>query len=171
MENKDTLYDITAELQTLLDGGFTADFVDEDGLIDEAGIEARIDELQLSFDEKVDGIASYIKSQRKLAEDIREEAKALIERAKAKEARIDRLQEYTLNCMRLVGKTRFESARNVVTLRKSMTVQVDETIIPKEYLRETVKVEPDKKAIKEALKDGKEIVGAFLVEKENVQIK
>lgn len=58
-----------------------------------------------------------------------------------------------------------------VSTRTSTQVQVDDGFDVSEYMRETITREPDKMAIKEALKSGKEIDGAWLVEKENIQIK
>lgn len=57
-----------------------------------------------------------------------------------------------------------------VSTRASTQVYVEDGFDVDGYMRETVTREPDKMAIKNALKSGKEIDGAWLVTKENISI-
>lgn len=58
-----------------------------------------------------------------------------------------------------------------VSTRTSTSVRVEDGFDVAEYMRETVIREPDKIALKEALKSGKDIDGAYLVTSENIQIR
>jgi len=59
-----------------------------------------------------------------------------------------------------------------LSFRKSESVEItDIKMIPDEYKRVKITSEPDKVFIKQALKDGKIVEGARLVEKDNLQIK
>ena len=71
-----------------------------------------------------------------------------------------------------MNRRKFETPKNAISFRKSLeVVPYDETLIPKEFMREKITYEPDKKAIKEAIQDGEIIEGARLEEKLNIQIK
>ena len=59
-----------------------------------------------------------------------------------------------------------------ISFRESERLEVDdESKIPDEYIRVTVKKEPDKTAIKKAIKDGREIDGVHLQRYKNIQVK
>ncbi|MBM6697109.1 siphovirus Gp157 family protein, partial [Bifidobacterium pullorum subsp. saeculare] len=47
----------------------------------------------------------------------------------------------------------------------------DSAQLPRDYMRETVKVEPDKTLIKKAIKDGFDVPGAKLVQKDRLVLK
>ena len=60
------------------------------------------------------------------------------------------------------------------SFRKSESVNIDSFVFDtnnEEFNRTTIKVEPDKTAIKKALKDGVEVMGASLESKLNLQVK
>ena len=65
----------------------------------------------------------------------------------------------------------FKTARVALSFRKSSEVQIDDIEeLSDEYLRYKAP-EPDKAAIKAAINEGKEVAGARLVSKANLQIK
>lgn len=68
------------------------------------------------------------------------------------------------------GRKKINAGTFTVTVRRSEAVDIsDLSKIPQEYMK--VKTEPDKTAIKNAIKQGVEIDGAIIQEKESVQIK
>lgn len=166
------LYEIKAELNTLLENGFTMEFVNEDGEIDEEKVKARIEELQIDYREKLDGIACYIKDLDADAEKINNEARALKERATKLSVRADSLRQYLLNELIANDCKKVETTRNVIALRKSrVTNIVDEFALPEEYFKKEVKVTPNKAEIKKAIESGVEVPGAEVVDNFTLQLK
>lgn len=171
-EGNMSLYEISTELYELLENGFSLDFVDEDGVIDEAKVAERIDSLQLDLTEKVDNIACYIKNTRALAEQIKQEKLALADRQKRLENRVERLEEYLLNCLLVTGQKKVETARNCVKYTTSHPLHViDESVIPKEFIKFTITKKPDANAIKAAITAGEDVPGAEIGTNYNINIK
>ena len=74
--------------------------------------------------------------------------------------------------MELSGRKSLESPRCKVSYRKSSSVEVpDINALDKDYVTETIEIKPNKVAIKEALKEGKTVEGAEIVERQNLLIK
>ena len=74
--------------------------------------------------------------------------------------------------MQGVGKTKFETGKVALSLRKSPYVYItDEKKLPEMFLRTTTSVEPDKNAIKKELTAGNKVDGATLEHRQNLQIK
>ena len=102
--------------------------------------------------------------------------KAEIEKLKAKKERaeksIDRLKSALLAYMNVVGKDRERAGVFNISIRESEAVNItDESKLPPEYITTKTTTAPDKKAIKAAIKDGKEVAGAEIIKNRNVQIK
>lgn len=152
-----TLYEINEEILKCVDME-TGEIVDVD----------KLQELQMRFDDKVEGIALWIKNLLSDAAAIKVEKDKLAERQKVCENKAKNLKEY-LQCV-LAGE-KFKSARVSISYRKSEAVEVmDIAKLDDDYLKYT---EPtaDKTKIKQALKAGVELDGVRLVENENIQIK
>jgi hypothetical protein len=140
--------------------------VDEDGeIINIKAFEA----LQITRFDKIDGITSWHKQLIAEAEAIKTERASLYERQKQKENQAERLKGFLSETLH--GE-KFESARNKISWRKSEPVIImDDSLIPREYMREKITHEPDKIAIKDAIKSGGEVPGAEIKERLNIQIK
>lgn len=111
----------------------------------------------------------YLESDKKT---IDEEIKRLQAIKKGKERVIDRLKESATSAMRLFDKRKVDSATLIVSLRKSEAVVIeDESKLTRKFLNKKITITPDKKLIKETLKAGKKVNGAFLQENENLQLK
>lgn len=157
-----TLYDINKELENAFES-----LVDpETGeILDDACV---LDALTLERSEKIENIALMIKNLRADAEAINAEAKKLKARAKACENRSEWLKNYLVE--NLQGEE-FKSPRVAISWRRSESVKVNDLWkLPEQYIR-IADPEPDKKALKKALKDGEAIEGAELVQSMNLQIK
>lgn len=147
----------------------------EDGSIPEDAIADTLESIEGEFEDKVDNIASLIKSLNAEAGAIYEEEKRLEERRKRKEKNIDSLKSYLSATMLQLGKSKFESSKNVLSFRKSTSVWIPDeetfkTKHPDLCKTETV-VKISKSDISELLKAGQEVDGAQLVEKQNLQVK
>ena len=129
--------------------------------------DSQLEELALKRDEKIDVIANIYKDRLGDAKKIDENIKALTARKKQCEREAEGAKRYLEN---MLQGAKFKSPQNSISYRKSVSVQInDVNVIPTEFWR--VKAEVDKESISKALKAGKEVTGAELVEKNNMQIR
>ncbi len=139
-----------------------------EGEIDKQAYADTIDALQLELASKLDAIAWLIDDTEKdiavYESEIKKLAEVKKERDKAK-ARVDRLKEYLGYIVANAGVAKVRTDKHVYSKRKTQTVELrDQTLIPNEYWKETVKIErkPAKAEIKKAIKEGKKVPGAYL---------
>jgi len=132
--------------------------------------EEALDALQMERTEKIENVGQWIKELQYTAKAIAEEEKALKERRASMEGKADNLIDYLT---RVIGEgNSFDTAKIKIGWRKSTAVEVDDMdALPQEYVRETVKFDPDKIALKDALKNGEIIPGARLVERHKLYVK
>lgn len=127
------------------------------------------DALNIEREKKIEGVVCYIKNLTAEAEAINKEVKALEARKNAATAKAESLKGWL--AMALAGQ-KFSTARCAVSFRKSERVEVDDVdSLPAELKTQKITFDPDKKAIKALLKEGKEVSGCRLVESLNTQIK
>lgn len=163
------LYQIDAAIENAIERLF--DTVNEDGEVEE-GTAAELEALKAERAQKLDNVGAYIKNIEADVDAIKAEIKTLQDRAKVKQNKIDRLEDYVAQSLISNNETKFESARVVFSFRKSVSVDITNAdLLPKKYIVKKTETAPDKTAIKEALKAGKAVKGAQLVEKQNLQIK
>jgi hypothetical protein len=140
--------------------------------LDEQTMNDTLESLAFELEEKADNIACLIKQLTAESEAIKAESKNLAERAKAKEAKADKLTQYLFETFKAVGADKVETARNVIAIKKNpCSVVLDEGFSNSEYMVEKVSIQPDKEKIKSDLKNGVEIAGAKLEQKERLAIK
>lgn len=152
-----TLYEINEEILNCVDTE-TGEIIDPE----------KLSQLQMDFDDKVEGIALWIKDLLSDAAAIKAEKDKLNERQKVCENKAKNLKEYLSGF--LAGK-KFKTPRVAISYRKSESVNVSDIgKIPEEYLKYK-DPEPDKTAIKAAIKSGQIIDGAEIVVNQNIQIK
>ena len=99
---------------------------------------------------------------------------AEIKRLKAlkeqKEKAIQKLKNAVSDAMNLYGIEKVESPALKLSFRKSESIEISENL-DKRFMIEKVTLQPDKVAIKEAIKKGEQVDGAVLVINQNLQIK
>ncbi len=133
--------------------------------------EARLDELQIERDEKIENIACWIKNLRAEKDALKAEKEVFAQRQKTVENKIDSLTRYLE--LALNGES-FKTAKTAITYRKSEKVMTKEGFdilrLPEQYLKYK---EPDldKTALKKDIKAGIEIPGVFIETCQNIQIK
>ena len=131
-----------------------------------------LESLMIAREDKLEGLALAVKNYDSDAAQLKEEEKKLAERRKSLENRSARAKEFLRQMLN--GET-MKTARVVVSYRKSESVEISSDFMEwavqhDAYL--TYKApEPDKVAIKSALKAGESIPGAEIVTKQNMQIK
>ena len=121
------------------------------------------------YEEKVENYIKVIKNIESDVEARKAEIKRLTELNKADEKKKEHLKETLSTSMQLTGHERVDTPLFKVSFRKSQAVEVDELVLPESYKVATWK--PDKKRLKEDLKNGLEIIGATLVERKNLSIR
>lgn len=128
-----------------------------------------LDALKMERDEKLENVACYIKNLLSDADAIKAEKDKLADREKRCRSKADSLKRYLAD--NLQGAA-FSTAKCEISFRKSESVVVEDVNrIPAELLRVKTTYEPDKTAIKAAIKAGQEINGCTLVENLNLQLK
>jgi len=156
-----TIYEIDQALLSLIDP--------DTGEIGDYGMFC---ELQMAKESKIENLALLIKNSIAEADAIKAEKDNLADREKSLRNKIERLRNYLSE---ILQGEKFSSPKVAISYRKSTAVEIaDEAEFisrgPKEYLiPQPPKI--DKKAISASLKSGKEIPGASLVERDNIQIK
>lgn len=162
------LYEIDKHYQEVLENGFSFDEETGEILFDAESL----DQLQGEYKEKIDNIVCFVKSLEALNNAIKNEKKALDERIKFNDNKIERLKSYVSESLKQRQLKKFETSKNKLSFRKSESVNVlDESLLDKKFMKEKTTYTPDKTSIKKALKNGEEVSGAVLELKENLQIK
>ena len=163
------LYEIDKKINEFMTNGFEK-FVDtETGEFDEQGFNDELECLEMAKNEKIENIGLFIKNLTTDVADLKAEEKALAERRKTKENKIDFLKSILSGA--LCGE-KFETAKIALSFRKSEQVQIsDIDNLPKEFLTQKVTISPNKTEIKKAIKDGQNVAGAEIVTVQNLQIK
>ena len=100
-----------------------------------------------------------------------EESKRLTEKATRESKSLVRLEDYIHTMLKRSGEKKIEAGTFTVGTRISNSVWVAPDFNNPEYMRTKTIVEPDKTAIKDAIKAGAQIDGAAIVTKENLSIK
>lgn len=128
----------------------------------------QLDKLTMEREAKLENIACWIKELKAEAEALKAEKMAFAKRQQVAENKMESLKKYLAYA--LDGQA-FKTVRASVTFRKSQAVEIADIYkLDENYLRYK-EPEADKTAIKEALKAGKEVAGATLVENVSVIIK
>lgn len=143
--------------------------VDENGeILDLSALE----EVEGEFDNKAENIALYIKNLSSMSAQIKDEESNLYRRRKSIDNKVDSLKRYLSGCMDRVGKDKLETPKCRISFRSSTAVKIEnESDLPEEFVKVTETKKPDKKALGEAIKAGREIDGVSLVTSRNIQIK
>ena len=161
------LYEINSQIEDAI-SNIMASVDETTGEVSQEAVD-KLTELQIQRDEKLDNIGAYMKNLASDIDALKTEEKALASRRKVKENELENLKKYV--SLHLNGE-KFESARVRFSFRRSEAVKItDVTIIPKKYLIKEITWKPDTSAIKDMLKAGKKVKGAFLDERSNLQIK
>ena len=144
--------------------------VNEDGeVIDQEKLET----LQMERDKKIEGIACWIKELTAEANAIKEEKLRLEARQRVAENKVKSLKNYLAYALQGAN---FRTAKVSVSFRKTETVEVtpdglENLKAMRDDLLKYKEPEPDKTAIKQALKSGLSVRGVQLVQNTSTIIK
>jgi hypothetical protein len=149
------LYEINEEMLNCIDA--------ETGEVDTD----KLDELTMLRDEKLENIALWIKDLKAEAEALKAEKLAFQARQAAAENKAESLKNYLTG---FLHGEKFKTTKCVISFRRSEKVEIlNELDLPPEFT--TVEIKADKTAIKQAIKNGQEVAGAYLVESTSCIIK
>ena len=128
----------------------------------------QLDKLTMERDTKIENVACWIKDLKAEAEALKAEKQALAERQKVAENKMESLKKWLAYAL---NGQKFKSTRASVSFRATESVEVPDIYkLDENYVRYK-EPEADKTAIKEAIKAGKTVAGATLVENTSVIIK
>ena len=133
----------------------------------------QLDKLQMERDTKLENVACWIKDLKAEAEALKNEKQALAERQRVAENKAESLKKWLAYALQ--GE-KFKTPKCAISFRKSEAVEVtDEGLnnLMKEHdeLLTYKAPEPNKTAIKQALKDGLSVEGVQLVQNVSTIIK
>ncbi len=156
------LYEINNTLRETYENYVNA----ETGEVDEH-VASTLEQLEIAKEEKVEGCGIVYKEYLAEAAAIGEEIKVLKDRQLVAKHKADSLKRYLAsNC----AGEKYKTPRVTIGWRKSVSVEIDPLAVFHDVYTKTV-TSPDKKVIKDALKEGEVIEGAELIERQNIQIK
>lgn len=125
----------------------------------------------LDIDTKVENICKIIRNLTAEAEMYKAEKDRLAERQKTAENGIKRLKESLLNYMQMTNQSKVKQGVFSVRVNRSESVNITSLIdIPADYLK-FKEPEVNKAELKKALKSGRNILGAELIENSSVVIR
>lgn len=130
----------------------------------------KLSELQIEREAKIESVALWIKNLNAEIIAYKAEKDTFAEREKQAKAKAESLKNWLTDAL---NGNKLTTNKVAVTFRKSETVEIqDIEAIPEDYMRVKTTVEPDKVAIKDAIKNSHlAIPGAEIVVKQNIQIK
>ena len=157
-----TIYEIDQAIMECVDFE-TGEIIDAD----------QLDKLTMERDTKIENVACWIKDLKAEAEALKNEEQALAERQRVAENKAESLKKWLAYALQ--GE-KFKTPKCAISFRKSEAVEVtDEGLnnLMKEHdeLLTYKAPEPNKTAIKQALKDGLSVEGVQLVQNINTIIK
>lgn len=152
-----TLYEIDQSLLNLIDAetGEIADF-------------EAFEQLSLQRDAKIENTALWYINLLSDAEQFKSEKEKFAERERAAKKRAEALKEYL---DRALNGEKFKTTRVQVSYRTSSAVVVDDATRLSERFLRMREPEPDKTAIKEAIRLGEAVDGAHVEQTRSIQIK
>ena len=167
-----TLYELTQEQQYLYDLLANGEAIDmETGEIDPV-VEEQLKINNEQIDEKIKAWGIVCKQLQADAKMLKDEEEAISIRRKRAERHAELVKNRLENQMILLGKLQFKDTKVDISFRKAKKVEItNEELLPEEYLSVKTTITPAKTLIMSALKEGKEVQGATLVETQNIQIK
>lgn len=160
------IYEIPGALRNLLD---RLDVDPDTGEVDGDALVAYA-EYQGQAAEKLEGTACYVRELEAEAEAIKAEEDRLAKRRKALEGKAARLKAYMMPAIESMGG-KVKGVMASLRISRTQAVYVfDLDALPDAFKRVVTKVDPDKVALKKALKSGEDIPGAALEDRQSVVI-
>lgn len=167
-----TLYNLTTEYKKILDMALGMDEIDDETF-------EYIKSIDDAIEQKIENVTYVIKELSNNVEIINQEIDRLESRAHRYYQNLKSLKEYIISTMEISGKKKIETPKVTIGVRKSEVTEVDSDFIDEARENNLYKllrmiparVEPDKSAIKEYIKQGNKLNHAKIIEKNNLSIR
>lgn len=160
------LYEIDNELRKLYES-----ITEADGEITDEQLEM-LNSLEIERDKKLEGYGVLIRELEGEIAECGEEIKRIKEIQDRKKKMAERLKTALQTFMANYEIPKFESLKVNISFRKSQILQIDDGAeLTDEYIRVKEVREPNKEAIKDAIKHGIQFKGVYLLDKQNIQVK
>lgn len=136
----------------------------------------RLDELQMQREEKIEKVALWVKNLESDAAAYKAEKDSFAEKERVAKNKIEGLKKYLAYA---TEGAKFQTTKVTISFRRSEQVEVQDEVAFIEYAQRVNRDDLlsfkaptiNKTAIKQALKEGQELLGATIVERQNIQIK
>lgn len=142
--------------------------------LDDQTIADTLESMAGDLEHKAQSVAYMVRAFEADAAAVAQWAKDAADRAKAINARADRLREYLAHSLDVAGVEKVEGPGIRIGWRKTASVQIeDASQIPADLMRvkPAPAPEPDKTAISNAIKAGRDVPGARLVAGRSLQVR
>lgn len=168
------LYEINNEIENLL-AKIEEECIDkETGEVFESELQEKVfkelSRLELERDNKIENIALLYKQINSDVTALKNEIDSFAKRKKTAENRADRLKNYLMYALTESDLDRFETPRCLIKINKSTEVAITNLDALEDDFKR-VKVEVDKVAIRNSIKQGQAVLGAEIKERTNLTIK
>jgi hypothetical protein len=132
-----------------------------------------LESLQYPLEQKATNVAMFARNLEATADAIKEAEGEMAKRRKALESRAANIRAYLLQNMVRAGISKIECPMFKLAVRDNPPSVVIDGDVPAEFMRqpEPPPPAPDKKAIGEALKAGRDVPGAHLLRGQRLEIK
>ena len=142
-------------------------------------LDKAIDECGIELEKKIENIGCFIKNLEADVKALKEEENNLKHRREVAEKKIESLKKYLGGYLTACypndddrAKWKFNTPKVVLGFRRSSSVEVEDlSKLDKEFIKIKTETSADKVAIKDAIKAGKKVVGAYIKENLNLSIK
>lgn len=160
-----TLFDITSEYKRIAE-----ELIESGGEVSPE-LEERLQLTQNNLQEKAVNYSYIIKQSEYEVDIIDAEIERLMKMKKSRQKAVENLKERLSDAMQHFGIDEIKSPTMKLSFRKSETIEItDEKLIPVKFLIEQP-AKVSKSAIKDAIKSGESVNGAFVQINYNLQIK
>lgn len=164
------LYELTEDCKNLYDA-ILASADDDTGEVDLSLVNA-LSVRQEEWNDKAIAVACVYRALDEDSARVGREIERLTAIKKRLERERDRVKEGLANACNALGVEKVQGMYANISFRSSeQTVIENEEAIPDEYMTVKTTYTPNKTAIKEAIKTGKDVPGAHVEKKKNIQIK
>ena len=165
-----SLYSLTDECRSLYDA-LMASADEETGEVDISLVNA-LAERQEAWEDKAVAVACVYRSLDEDAARVGREIERLTAMKKRLERERDRVKEGLSTAFTALGVEKVKGMYADISFRASEQTVIDNAdAVPEEYMTVKTTYTPNKTAIREAIKAGKEVPGAHLEQRKNIQIK
>ena len=156
-----TLYEIDSRIKAIIDGIYNN--VDENGEVTGELDFTELEQLQEDRKTKMENIALYIKNLEAEADAIKAEEEKLKARREKTTKKAEGLRNRLVYSMQINNEPEISTPRCHAKIKTTESTEIlDASQIPEQYINVKIKEErnPDKTAIKKAIKAGEQVAGA-----------